>query len=175
MLDFLLKHKLLVLCTALALLAGLALGHYFGKRAGYKDGHTAGYNEGYSKGYSDGYADKGKLQDKPSADVQTETQIIYQKVPYTGSDVQLTTPPPTVTVEINGKKQELQQKQETADLQVKTEATVKLKIPERRWVVGAGTDGKRPMFMLKAPVKDAVGVWVAGGKGKVMGGVSVSF
>ena len=147
---------------------------YFYGKYHYDDGYKAGYNAAYSKGYSDGYADKGKLTD--NSNVKTETKIVYQKIPYNGNDVQITTPPPTVTVSVNGKKQEVKQKTETADLQVKTDTEVKIRIPERKWKIGIGTDGKRPAYMISAPVKDAVGIWVAGsGRNKIMGGVTISF
>lgn len=148
--------------------------------AGKKVGYDKGYAVGYDKGYSAGYAERNKLVEKEIADavaqnVKTETKIVYQKIPYTGSDVKVTTPPPKVTVEVNGKKQDIVQHQETADLAVKTETAVKIKIPERKWKIGIGTDGKKPAFMVSAPVKNAVGVWVAGNRQKVMGGISISF
>lgn len=163
------KTVFILIGIAVCMLLG---GYFYGKDC-YKSGYKAGYNAAYSKGYSDGYADKGKLTDNST--VKTETKIVYQKIPYNGNDVQITTPPPTVTVSVNGKKQEVKQKTETADLSVKTETAVKIKVPERRWVFGIGTDGKKPMYMLKAPVSGAVGAWVAGGSHKFMGGVSISF
>lgn len=159
------KRILLGLCVA-----AIAVGIYFYGKRQYDAGYDSGYNVAYGRGYSDGYADKGKLPD-----VRTETKVVYQKVPYTGTDVQVRTEKPVVTVSVNGKKQEVQQHSETADLAVKTETSLNLKIPERRWKFGIGTDGKRPAYMLSAPVKNAVGVWVAGTKEKVMGGVSLSF
>lgn len=163
-----------LILAVLVFLGGAFVGYKFGEKKGVDIGYDNGYNAGYSAGYSAGYEDKGKLTD--SSTVKTETKIEYVKIPYNGNDVQISTPPPTVNLEINGKKQEIQQKQETADVQVKTEASVKLKIPERRWSFGIGWDGKNPAYMLKAPIKGAVGAWVAGsGKHKIMGGISVSF
>ena len=159
-----------------AIICLLILGCYFYSEERYSAGYDIGYKDGYSKGYSDGYADRNKLADNST--VKTETKIEYVKIPYNGTDVQIKTEPPKVTVEVNGKKQEIKQKQETADLAVKTETEVKLKIPERKWTFGVGTDGHGVSYMLKAPVKDAVGVWIAGTGGrdkKVMGGVSISF
>lgn len=158
----------------------MLLGGYFYGKDCYKSGYKAGYNAAYSKGYSDGYHDRNKLTEQQSKDAvtantKTETKIIYQKIPYTGTDVQVRTEKPVVTVEVNGKKQEVVQHSETADLAVKTETALKIRVPERRWVFGVGTDGKRPMYMLKAPISGAVGAWVAGGSHKVMGGVSISF
>lgn len=158
------------------LIVGIAVGFYFGNSHGHDDGYKDGYNAGYSKGYSDGYEDRNKLVDNST--VKTETQIVYEKIPYAGHDVQIKTETPKVTLSVNGKKQEINQKTETADLAVKTETEVKLKIPERKWTFGVGTDGHGVSYMLKAPVKDAVGVWIAGTGGrdkKVMGGVSISF
>lgn len=159
--------------VAVAVIAAAIGASYLFYNRGHELGYHDGYRDGYNIGYSAGYTDKGKLSENS---VKTETKVVYQKIPYTGADVQLETPPPTVTVSVNGKKQEVVQHQETADLQVKTETDVKLKIPERRWTVGLGTDGRRAAYMLKAPVKGAVGLWIAGsGKSKVMGGVTVSF
>lgn len=166
--KLLVAYIVVILCTL--------LGAYLYGKDRYNDGYTIGYNEAYGKGYSDGYEDKGKLSDNST--VKTETVIKYEKIPYNGNDVQIKTEPPKVTVEVNGKKQEIKQKQETADLAVKTETEVKIKIPERKWTFGVGTDGHGVSYMLKAPVKDAVGVWIAGTSGrdkKVMGGVSISF
>ena len=112
-----------------------------------------------------------------TANTKTETKIVYQKIPYNGNDVQVHTEKPVVTVEVNGKKQEIEQHSETADLAVKTETAVKVKIPERRWSFGIGTDGHKATYMLKAPIKGAVGAWVAGGgkDNRIMGGISISF
>jgi hypothetical protein len=154
----------------------------YGHSKGYADGNRDGYNTGYNTGYHAGYEDKNRLvvasvPDHVTAGTKTETRIVYKTVPYSGADVKVTTPPPTVTVEVNGKKTEVAQKQETADLAVKTETAVKIKVPERRWTFGVGTDGHKATYMLKAPVSGAVGAWVAGGgrDNRVMGGVSVSF
>lgn len=168
------------LCAALvAVLVIIAVG-YLTYRNGYDKGYKEAYDTAYSKGYSDGYHDRNKLAEQQSKDAvtantNTETKIIYQKIPYTGTDVQVRTEKPVVTVEVNGKKQEVVQHSETADLAVKTETAVKIKVPERRWTFGIGTDGKKPMYMLKAPISGAVGAWVAGGSHKFMGGVSISF
>lgn len=154
----------------------------YGRHIGYTDGERDGYNSGYNTGYHAGYEDKNRLvvasvPDHVTAGTKTETRIVYKTVPYTGADVKVTTPPPTVTVEVNGKKTEVAQKQETADLALKTETAVKIRVPERRWTFGIGTDGHKATYMLKAPVSGAVGVWVAGGgrDNRVAGGVSVSF
>lgn len=166
------RNKMSIIISVIVICIILLCGYFYCEKK-YDEGYDFGYKDGYSKGYSDGYEDKGKLSDNST--VKTETKIIYEKIPYNGNDVQVKTEPPKVTVSINGKKQEIKQKTETADLQVKTDAEVKIKIPERKWHVGIGTDGKHLAGTVKIPVKDAIGVWVSGTKGKVMGGISVSF
>lgn len=169
------KHILITIIVLTAVLIG---GYRYGS---YQ--HDLGYDTGYDVGYRDGYQERnrlailenGKANDTVQNHTKTETKIVYQKIPYNGTDVQIHTEKPIVTVDINGKKQQVHQKTETADLAVKTETAVKIKVPERRWVFGIGTDGKKPMYMLKAPVSGAVGAWVAGGSNKFMGGVSISF
>jgi len=173
------KDKMSFIVSGIIICIILLCGYFYCEHQ-YTVGYDNGHKDGYSKGYSDGYADRNKLVAKEISDAviansKTETKIVYQKIPYNGNDVQVHTEKPVVTVEVNGKKQEVQQHSETADLAVKTETAVKIKVPERKWTVGIGTDGKKPMYMLKAPVKDAVGVWVAGGSHKFMGGLSVSF
>lgn len=166
-------RKLILAVTAVVLI--VVIGYIL-----HNKGYNAGYKNGYDVGYSNGYADRNKLvskeiSDAVTANTKTETKIVYKTIPYTGNDIQIKTEKPVVKVEVNGKQQEIKQHSETADLAVKTETEVKIKVPERKWVFGIGTDGKKPMYMLKAPIKDAVGVWVAGGSHKVMGGVSISF
>lgn len=163
-----------ILCVIGLVIAGSAVGYM----TGYENGHKTGYDAGYSAGYSD----RNKLADKQIADAvtantKTETRVIYQKIPYTGSDVQVRTENPVVTVSVNGKQQEVKQHSETADLAVKTETAVKIRVPERRWKFGIGVDNrKKPAYMLSAPIKGAVGAWVAGsGRNKIMGGLTISF
>lgn len=168
------KKNIIVILTVVAVaIVAVSVGFYFyGKQQ---------YSKGYDAGYSAGYKDANKLTDKAVSDAvqthtKTETKVIYQKIPYSGTDVHVRTEVPKVSVSVNGKTQEIQQHSETADLAVKTETSLNLKIPERRWKFGIGTDGKRPAYMLSAPIKGAVGAWVAGsGKDKIMGGVTVSF
>ena len=175
-----LKDKLYPIIAVVIILLACFITYKISYNKGIKDGYNDGYNAGYSKGYSDGYEDRNKLTDNST--VKTETKIVYQKVPYSGADVKVNTEPPKVTVEVNGKKQEVIQKQETADLAVKTETEVKIKVPEKRWSIGVGySDDKSVGYMLKAPLKvgknsDNLGLWIAGsGKKRIMGGISVSF
>ena len=138
-----------------------------------------GYEKGYDAGYSAGYAEANRLaEEKPKADAvttqtKTETKIVYQKVPYTGTDVQIRTEEPKVTVKVNGKETSVKQKTETADLAVKTETAISVKVPERRWSVGIGTDGHKAVYMLKVPIRGAVGAWASGNRD--MGGLTISF
>ena len=166
------KDKMSIIISVIVICI-ILIGGYFYTEHQYNVGYDNGHKDGYSKGYSDGYADRNKLADNST--VKTETKIEYVKIPYNGNDVQIKAEPPKVTVEVNGKKQEIKQKQETADLAVKTDVSMKLKLPERKWHLGIGTDGKHLAGTVKIPVKDAIGVWVSGTKGKVMGGVSISF
>lgn len=167
-----------ILITVIVLIAALVGGYQYGvqqRESGYSSGYDVGYRDGYQERNRLALLDNGKAADTVQNHTKTETKIVYEKIPYTGNDVQIRTEKPVVTVDINGKQQKIQQKTETADLAVKTETAVKIRVPERRWVFGIGTDGKRPMYMLKAPVSGAVGAWVAGGSHKLMGGVSISF
>ena len=173
-----LRKRLFIVFSIIALIAAAFCVYRYGKQQ-----YQCGYDAAYDVGYRDGYQERNRLallesekaKDAVQTHTKTETKIVYKKVPYNGNDVQIRTEKPDVTIEINGKKQKIQQKTETADLAVKTETAVKIRVPERRWVFGIGTDGKRPMYMLKAPISGAVGAWVSGGSRKFMGGVSVSF
>lgn len=166
-----------ILCIAVACFVGGLAGYSIA----YEKYYGPRYKAGYDAGYTDGYQERNRLVQKEIADAvaantKTETKIVYQKVPYTGADVQVHTEPPKVTVDINGKKTDIVQHSETADLAVKTETAVKIKVPERRWSVGIGTDGRKAAYMIKAPIKGAVGAWIAGsGRSKIMGGLSISF
>lgn len=169
------KHILITIIVLTAVLIG---GYRYGsyqRDLGYDTGYDIGYRDGYQERNRLAIQENGKAADTVQNHTKTETKIVYEKIPYTGSDVQIRTEKPVVTVDINGKQQQIQQKTETADLAVKTETAVKIRVPERRWVFGVGTDGKKPMYMLKAPISGAVGAWVAGGRHKFMGGLSISF
>lgn len=173
------RNKIIYVIIIIILVIG---GMYLCYRNGYNKGYEKGYEVGYNTGYDNGYKDRNALVSKEIADAvqmhsKTETKVVYKEIPYNGNDVQIRTEKPVVTVEVNGKKQEVEQKTATADLAVKTESNIKIKVPERKWTFGIGTDGHKATYMLKAPIKNAVGVWVAGGgkDNRVMGGVSISF
>lgn len=173
-----LRKRLFIVFCIIALIAVAFCVYKYGKQQ-----YQCGYDAAYDIGYRDGYQERNRLsllesekaKDAVQTHAKTETKIVYKKVPYNGNDVQIRTEKPIVTVDINGKQQKIQQKTETADLSVKTETAVKIHVPERRWVFGIGTDGRRPMYMLKVPISGAVGAWAAGGSHKFMGGVSISF
>jgi Zn-dependent metalloprotease len=170
------KYYKVIIAVVLVIGAVIA-GYMYGKKQ-----YNAGYDKGYDIGYKDGYEERNMLasKEKPAVQTVTETKVVYKEIPYNGTDVQVHTEKPVVTVSLNGKEQKIEQKTATADLAVKTETNVKLKLPEKRWSAGIGTDGKNVAYMLKTPLKvgkntDNLGMWVAGTKGKVMGGISISF
>ena len=147
--------------------------------------YTTGKKDGYKDGYKVGYADGIKIEtEKPKSDTvqtvakveTTTTTTIRPKTTADKADVIITTAPPIVKASVNGKKYEFKPQSEVLQTGVATTATLNIKVPERRWTIGLGTDGHKPAYMLKAPVKDAIGIWVAGsGRSKIMGGLSVSF
>lgn len=155
----------------------------------YKKGYNSGYDKGFVAGEAKAVAaycqakanasDNQKESDKVAigSSVITHTEVaIKPKQKQEDADVKIETKPPKVSVLVNDKKYDFNAKSEYLQAGVQTTAAVAIKIPERRWTVGLGTDGKKAAYMLKAPIKGAVGVWVAGsGKDKIMGGLSVSF
>lgn len=148
--------------------------------------YTIGKKDGYKDGYKVGYADGIKIEEteKPKSDTvqtvakveTTTTTTIRPKTTADKADVVIKTTPPTVTASVNGKKYEFKPQNEILETGIKTTATLNIKVPERRWTVGIGTDGHKPAYMIKAPIRNAVGIWMAGsGRSKIMGGLSVSF
>lgn len=149
----------------------------------YNTGKNDGYKLGYKKGYGEAIEAMAPAP-KPKADtvqttavIKTETQTtVRPKTKADKADVVIKTAPPTVTASVNGKKYEFKPQSEILETGIKTTATLNIKVPERRWTVGIGTDGHKPSYMIKAPIRNAVGIWMAGtGKDKIMGGVSISF
>ena len=143
------------------------------------------YNEGYAAGWTAAVEASCQLPEQPAAKADTVTAAATTTVTatttvqprQTASDpvVAVKTETPKTTVTVNDKQYTFDAKTEVLQTGIKTQTDIKVKIPERRWVFGVGTDGKRPMYMLKAPISGAVGAWVAGGSHKFMGGVSISF
>lgn len=166
-----------VLITIVVLIAVLIGGYQYGVRQydlGYREGWTAAIESTAPVPAVPAVPDTVQTQ----AAVVTHTETIVR--PKTGADkasVVVTTEAPKVAATVNGKPYTFDAKTEVLQTGVKTYGTVNIRIPERRWVVGLGTDGKRAAYMVKAPIgKSAVGLWVAGaGRDKIMVGLSVSF
>jgi len=168
------KHILITIIVLTAVLIG---GYRYGVRQydlGYREGWTAAIESTAAVPAVPERPDTVQAQ----AAVVTHTETIVR--PKTASDtasVVIKTEAPKVAATVNGKPYTFDAQTEVLQTGVKTFGTVNIKIPERRWVVGLGTDGRRAAYMVKAPIgKSAVGLWVAGsGRDKVMGGLSVSF
>lgn len=149
------------------------------------------YQKGYQKGYKVGYADALESTmppiQVPADTVQTVAQVKTETVttvrPKTQQEIKnnapavvIETKSPVVQATVNGQKYDFKPQSEVLQTGVQTTATIAVKVPERRWKIGIGmADNKKPAYMLSAPIKGAVGAWVAGTKGRVMGGVTVSF
>lgn len=155
---------------------------------GYQCGKSDGYDIGYKKGYGEAIAVvTPKPVNKPdvvSAGVAVQTTTTTTVRPKTQQEivsnapaVQINTKPPTVVASVNGNKYEFKPQSEILQTGVQTTAAINVKIPERRWSIGLGVSkNKKPAYMLKAPIKGAVGAWIAGqDKHNVMGGISISF
>lgn len=174
------KKVLIAMITSLLVVTAV---WYFGKLR-YDDGYTAGYKAGESAAivaFTKPKEDTPKPKDTVAVQtgVATTAHVTVRPRKETEAQapaVQVKTEAPTVAVAVNGKKYDFKPQTEILETGVKTTAAISVKVPERRWSIGLGTDGHKPAFMLKAPVSGAVGVWVAGStKNKIMGGVTVSF
>lgn len=166
-----------VLIEAIVLIAVLVGGYQYGVQRydlGYREGWTAAIESTASVPAVPVVSDT--VQAQTAVVTQTET-IVRPKTANDTASVVVTTEKPVVAATVNGKPYTFDAKTEVLQTGVKTYGTVNIRIPERRWVVGLGTDGKRAAYMVKAPIgKSAVGLWVAGsGREKIMGGLSVSF
>lgn len=151
--------------------------------------HYASYTRGYKTGYDAGYAEAVRAATAQRETAQRDTVTAHTAVTTTTTTtvrprqtasepaVQVVTEAPKIVAAVNGKKYEFKPESEILQTGVKTTAAISVRIPERKWSIGLGTDGRKAAYMLKAPIgKSAVGVWVAGsGKHKIMGGVSISF
>ena len=169
------NYKIEAFFIALAVV-GIITGYYIGKQDGYKDGYKVGYAKAL---------ETVAPIEKPKADtVQTvakvETKTTTTVRPKTTKDdaaVVINTTPPVVTASVNGHKYDFKPQSEVLQTGVATTATINVRIPERAWTAGIGySKDKKPAYLLKAPIKGAVGAWVAGtGKKNFMGGLSISF
>ena len=165
-----------ILICIIVLVAALG-GYRYGVRQydlGYKAGWTAAVEATASVPAVPEQHDT--VQAQAAVVTQTET-VVRPKTTSDTASVVVKTEAPKVAATVNGKQYTFDAKTEVLQTGVKTYGTVNIRVPERRWVVGLGTDGKRAAYMVKAPIgKSAVGLWVAGsGRDKVMGGLSISF
>lgn len=166
-----------ILITVIVLIAALVGGYRYGsyqRDLGYKAGWTAAIESTAPVPAVPAVPDTVQTQ----AAVVTQTDTVVR--PKTASDtasVVIKTEAPKVAATVNGKPYTFDAQTEVLQTGVKTFGTVNIRIPERRWTIGLGTDGRRAAYMVKAPIgKSAVGLWVAGsGRDKIMGGLSVSF
>lgn len=161
--------------------AGILSAFIMGVGFGYQSGSERGRKDGYDTAVAlfQQRQNKETKTDVVSGTVTTVVEAattVRPRVDGTEAAVQVAVEPSKTTVTVNDKKYEFNAKSEILQTGVRTETEVKLRIPERRWVVGLGTDGKKAAYMVKTPVKGAVGLWIAGsGRDKVMGGVTISF
>ena len=162
-----------IIVLAAALIGGYRYGSYQ-HDLGYREGWTAAIESTASVPAVSEQQDT--VQAQTAVVTQTET-IVRPKTANDTASVVIATEKPVVTATVNGKAYDFKPQTEVLQTGVKTYGTVNIRVPERRWVVGLGTDGRRAAYMVKAPIgKSAVGLWVAGsGREKIMGGLSVSF
>lgn len=166
-----------ILITVIVLIAALVGGYQYGVQRydlGYREGWTAAIESTAAVPATPEVPDTVQAQ---AAIVSKTETVVRPKTTSDTASVVVTTDAPKIAATVNGKPYTFDAKTEVLQTGVKTYGTVNIKIPERHWVVGLGTDGKRAAYMVKAPIgKSAVGLWVAGsGRDKIMGGLSVSF
>lgn len=171
--SYLSKERALELALIVVAIVAVIVAYNTGKKDGYKDGYKIGYADGIKieteKPKSDTVQTVAKIETKTTTTVRPKTKDDT-------AEVVINTTPPVVKASVNGQKYEFKPQSEVLQTGIATTATLNIKVPERRWTIGLGTDGHKPAYMVKAPIKDAIGVWVAGsGKDKVMGGLSISF
>lgn len=172
------KYK--VIAIVISLIVVFFIGRYFG----YNSGYEIGYNKGYAVALESITPIEKPKQDTVQVATAIKTETVTSVRPKTTEEikqnapaVQINTKPPTVVASVNGNKYEFKPQTEILQTGVQTTAAINVKIPERRWSIGLGVGkNKRPAYMLKAPIKGAVGAWIAGqDKHNVMGGISISF
>lgn len=133
-----------------------------------------------------------KMVEKPVEHVVTETatktdiQYIPKPTP-AAADIAVTIPKQELTVSVNGKEHTIQKSDNEKYVfdkgQLKLEQTSKasldISIPTvdktRRWSIGIGVGKDGAVYMVRGPLKGHIGVWAAGDKQTVMGGVSFDF
>ena len=135
-----------------------------------------------------------KMVEKPVEHVVTETatktdiQYIPKPTPAAAdSDVDIRIPKQQLTVSVNGQQQTIKKSDSEKYVfdkgQLKLEQTSKasldISIPTvdktRRWSIGIGAGKDGAAYMVRAPLKRHMGLWAAGDKRTVMGGVTFDF
>ena len=119
---------------------------------------------------------------------KTVTDIRYvPKATPTDSDVDIRIPKQQLTVSVNGQQQTIKKSDSEKYVfdkgQLKLEQTSKasldISIPTvdktRRWSIGIGAGKDGAAYMVRAPLKRHMGLWAAGDKRTVMGGVTFDF
>lgn len=169
--DFKIEIFLIVLA-----IVGTICGYFVGKNTGYKNGYDIGYAHALESITQVEKPKQDTVQTAVAIKTETETHV-KPKTSEKQADVVVNTAPPVIHASVNGKKYDFKPKSEYLDTTVKTTGVINVKVPERKYTFGIGYGKDRKVsYMLKVPVKNAIGVWVAGSnKNNVMGGVSISF
>ena len=169
--DFKIEIFLIVLA-----IIGIICGYFVGKNTGYKNGYDTGYANALESITPVEKPKPDTVQVATAIKTETETHV-KPKTSEKQADVVVNTAPPVIHASVNGKKYDFKPKSEYLDTTVKTTGVINVKVPERKYTFGIGYGKDRKVsYMLKVPVKNAVGVWVAGSnKNNVMGGLSISF
>lgn len=123
-----------------------------------------------------------------TAKVETDTVTEIQYVPKekeTDPDFDLQLPKQKLTVSVNGHRQEFKKAdnerfmfdKNKLTLQQTSAADIKLTVPDmtRHWSVGVGASKNGLSGMVRFPLKNHVGGWIAGDKKNIMAGISVNF
>lgn len=118
----------------------------------------------------------------------TKTDVRYvAKKSAADPDVDIKIPKQELTVYVNGQKQTIRKAdtekyvfdQNKLQLEQYSKAVVDIKIPTidktRRWSIGIGVGKDGAAYMLRAPLKNHVGLWTTCDKKTIMGGVSFDF
>ena len=133
-----------------------------------------------------------KVVEKPVEHVVTETvtktdiQYVPKGTP-ADPDIDIRIPKQEIKVAVNGKEQTIRKAdtekyvfdQNKLQLEQYSKAVVDIKIPTidktRRWSIGIGVGKDGAAYMLRAPLKNHVGLWTTCDKKTIMGGVSFDF
>lgn len=117
---------------------------------------------------------------------QTDIRYIPKGTP-ADPDIDIKIPKQQLTVSVNGKEHTIQKSdsekyvfdKNQLQLEQYSKAVVDIKIPTidktRRWSIGIGVGKDGAAYMLRAPLKNHVGLWTTCDKKTIMGGVSFDF